>query len=124
MSRENVRAKRVADTLKKELATIFQSKLKDPRVGLITIHEIKISRDLAYANVYVTAMSNSASAHAKECIELLNNASGFIRSELSSNVAMRKIPKLKFFYDEQLEYAEKMDALIQNALSSDEKNNG
>ena len=92
MAKEYDRKERIADLLKKEVAKLIQFKVRDPRVGLITISGVEVSKDLAYATVYVTQLDEQSSedeTKQDEMIVVLNKASGFLRSELSKTNTMR-----------------------------------
>ena len=80
MPREFSRVKRVGDLIQKELANLIHTDLKDPRVGMVTINEANVSRDLAYADIYFTVLPD----HENEAVEaLLNQAGGFLRFQLA-----------------------------------------
>ena len=77
MPREFSRGRRIADQIQHEIAILVQQEVKDPRVGMVTINEVKVSRDLAYADVYFTMLGN---ADHKAAESALTNAAGFLRS--------------------------------------------
>ncbi len=81
MSRVSTRVDKVADLLKKEVALLIQSEVRDPRVGMASVTGVKVSKDLAHASVYVTLLGKSNAEEAQEGIEALNKASGFLRAE-------------------------------------------
>ncbi len=121
MSRVSTRVDKVADLLKKEVALLIQSEVRDPRVGMASVTTVKVSKDLAHAMVYVTLLGKSNAEEAQEGIEALNKASGFLRSMLAKEVSMRITPKLKFIYDDTLAKGQHLTSLIDEALARDER---
>ncbi len=121
MSRVSTRVDKVADLLKKEVALLIQSEVRDPRVGMASVTGVKVSKDLAHASVYVTLLGKSNAEEAQEGIEALNKASGFLRSMLAKEVSMRITPKLKFIYDDTLVKGQHLTSLIDEALARDER---
>ena len=113
MPREFSRSRRVAEQLQRELAGLIGSVLKDPRVGLVTVTAVDVTRDLAYAKVFVSSIGEQGSH--KELIDALQHASGFLRHEIGQVMRLRIIPELRFQYDETLEKAAKLEALIAQA---------
>jgi ribosome-binding factor A len=110
MPREFSRSRRVAEQLQRELAGLIGSVLKDPRVGLVTVTAVEVSKDLAYAKVFVSSMGEQGTR--KELIDALQHASGFLRHELGQLMRLRIMPELRFHYDETEERAAKLEALI------------
>ena len=134
MPREFSRGRRVADHIQKELAVLIQQEVKDPRLGLITINEVKVSRDLGFADVYFTSFTSNT-FRANESIgedaetegqtsispaEVLENAAGFLRSRLAKSLSTRTTPKLRFHYDHTIEQGAKMTLAIKKAIEGDE----
>lgn len=120
MARDFSRTDRIGDVMQRELSSIIQQELKDPRVSMVTIAEVKVSKDLAYAKVYVSVMMEEK---AKETLEGLNKAAGFLRAELAKRMSIRIIPKLSFVYDDTTIKANRISRLIDDAVSSDKKDN-
>lgn len=118
MPREFSRGQRIADLIRKELALIVQKELKDPRITMLTINEVKVSRDLSYADVYYTLLSDTESHLADE---ILSNASGFFRKMLSKVLDTRTTPRLRFHYDLSVENGRRLSSAIEDALAEDEK---
>ena len=83
MAKEYARTQRVADFLQRELAALIQHEVRDPRVGMVSITGVDVSRDMGHAKVYYTSMSANSTDESKECNEALNKAAGFLRSQLS-----------------------------------------
>ena len=117
--RESGRDLRVADFIRDELASIIQREMRDPRVGMVSVNEVRVSRDLGYAEVYVSSLNAESEAARQELIAVLNHAAGYFRSELAKRHKMRTTPKPRFHYDELIESGPRLDALIQHAVRSD-----
>ncbi|MGD9000173.1 MAG: 30S ribosome-binding factor RbfA [Granulosicoccaceae bacterium] len=109
MPKEYPRSQRVADQIQRELAMLIQREIQDPRVHMVSITGVEVTRDLAYAHVYVTTLDD---AHRHDVVEALNHAAGFLRHELGSRMRMRHVPELKFSYDESIERGMQMDKLL------------
>ena len=120
--REFGRGLRVADFVRDELAKIIQHEMRDPRVGMISVNEVSVSKDLAFADVYVSSMEALTAGEREELIGVLNKAAGFFRSELAKRHSMRTTPKPRFHYDETVERGPALEALIDFAVNSDARN--
>ena len=95
------RSEKIGDLFRDEIATIIQKKLRDPRlVKIISVNEVRVTRDLAYADVYVSSFETQNEDQKQELIFSLNGASGFIRTTLSKTHNIRSTPKLRFHYDD------------------------
>lgn len=125
MAKEFSRTQRVSPEMQKELATILQREIKDPRIGMVTVSGVEISRDLAYAKVFVTFLDIQAENHAPNAVEnsikILQGASGFIRTLLGKAMRSRVIPELTFVYDNSLVEGMRMSNLVTNVVRQDTK---
>jgi len=121
MSREFSRTDRVADALQKELAIIIRNEVRDPRIGMVSVNAVEVSRDLSYAKVYVTFVDNPKNCEPSERVAVLNKVSGFLRTALGREVQMRIIPQIKFVFDETVYKAQEISDLIAQALKSDDE---
>ena len=123
MAREFSRTQRIAEQLQRELAQLIQQEVKDPRLGLVTVSGAKVSRDLSYADVYVTVMGSGdeAQAQAEVSVKILNRAAGFLRGRISQMVQMRVVPQLRFHYDASVMRGNYMSSLIEQAVSEDKQ---
>jgi ribosome-binding factor A len=119
MAREFGRTDRVADFLKRELARLLQFELRDPRVGMASVTDVEVTRDLAHAKVFVTVMGKESAAEAQESIDALNNAAGFLRSQVAAASNTRTVPRLRFVYDASVVRGQRMSALIDAAVRQD-----
>lgn len=109
MPKEYPRSQRVADQLQRELAELIQRVVNDPRVHMVSVTGVEVTRDLANARVFVTTLDDS---HRDEVVEALNHAAGFLRHELGHRLRLRSVPHLSFSYDESIEHGLYMDRLI------------
>lgn len=104
------RAERIAERIREELSEILLYEVSDPRLSGIYITDVLIDRELAYANIYVSAVEGSS--RAEEIISGLLHAKGFMRYELSQRIELRTFPDLRFHWDPTLEKAEKIEQII------------
>ncbi|MDA9014948.1 30S ribosome-binding factor RbfA [Porticoccaceae bacterium] len=118
MPKEFSRTERVSDAVQRELASLIRQNVRDPRVGMVSVTDVTVTRDLAIAKVYVSFVGERTSEEIKEGLDALNGASGYLRKLLSSSIALRATPKLNFFYDETGQRSQHLDALIDLAISS------
>lgn len=87
MAQEYSRTQRVADQIQRELASLIQREVKDPRVGMATVSAVEVSRDLSHAKVFVTIFNGSEDEQEIiESVKALNSASGFLRSQLGQRM--------------------------------------
>lgn len=121
MPREFRRSDRVADALQRELAELLRSELKDPRVGMVNITGVEVSRDLSSAKVFVTFIGAEDAVSRDASLAALNGAAGFLRVRLGDLVRMRIIPKLRFIFDVSGDRGHRVGALIDLALASDSR---
>ena len=127
MARDFSRTHRIADQIQKDLSVIIQQEMKDPRIGLVTINSVKVSKDLSFADVYYTSMvldSEDEKEAAEVSQNLLNNAQSFLRTLLAQSIQLRVMPQLRFHYDFTLSNGLKMDRLIREARDSDKNIDG
>lgn len=117
--REFGRDLRVADFIRDEMAEIMQRHMRDPRVGIVSINEVTVSKDLSYADIYVSSVDAPTEAERETLIMVLNKAAGFFRSELAKRHRMRTTPKPRFHYDELVEKGPALEALIESAVNED-----
>ena len=116
MPREFSRGRKVADLIQRELAILIQREVKDPRIGMVTVNEASVSRDLAIADVYFTVLP---AENTDEVEEILNQAGGFLRSELAKILNTRTTPRLRFHYDATIENGTRLSKAIDAARARD-----
>ena len=119
MAKEYSRTQRVADYLQRELAALIQHEERDPRVGMVSITGVNVSRDLGHAKVYYTALERESSEEAAETTEALNRAAGFLRTQLSRDSSMRSVPQLRFYFDASVGQGRHLEDLIRKAAEAD-----
>lgn len=112
MAREFSRSDRVAAEVQRELATTIQMEFRNPKLGFITVNAVRVSRDLDVAKVYVGVM-NADEEQIKESLEILNKSAPWLRHALSSRVRMRRVPELRFVFDESIERGARLTTLIE-----------
>ena len=120
MSREFKRSDRVAQELKKEVAVILQREVKDPRIGMVTVSDVEVSRDLAYAKIFVTFLFNNDQEAISQGMKGLEKASPYIRTLVGKAMRLRIVPELRFIYDESLVEGMRMSNLVSNVIREDE----
>jgi ribosome-binding factor A len=118
MNHNGRRPDRVAELMQRKLAHLIQHEVDDSRLPQwMTILAVDISKDLAYARVYFTAISETPD----DVVALLNESAPFLRTALARNLSLRKVPKLTFVYDTSVEYGKRLTRLIDDANASDER---
>ena len=120
MAQEYSRTQRVADQIQRELAALIQREVKDPRVGMATVSAVEVSRDLSHAKVFVTVLNGGEDQQEiTESVKALNNASGFLRSQLGQRMKLRIVTTLRFHFDDSLSRGNYLSNLIDQARASD-----
>ncbi len=112
MPREFSRSDRVSAQMQKELAELIQREFKDPRLGLVTLSDVKVSRDLAVAKVYVSFLGARGSV--QQNIAALSQHIPLLRRELGKRMRMRIIPELRFLYDDSIERGSRMASILEH----------
>lgn len=123
MPKEYSRSERVADFIKREVALLLQRELRDPRISNANVNAVVVSRDMSTAKIYVTFFDKETAEEAKQAVEVLNGAAGFIRTQVASQHSMRSTPKLRFYFDDSVRQGEHLSNLIDRAIASDESDN-
>ena len=119
MAKEYSRAERVADAVQRELAVLIRDEVRDPRVCMVSITDVDISRDLAYGKIYISFVGDREDDDIKAAVAALNGASGYLRRLLAAQIKLRITPALTFFYDDSGRRGEHLSALIDYAVASD-----
>ena len=113
---------RVADFVRDEVSRILQRDMRDPRVGsFVNVNDVKVSKDLSYADIYVSSLQGNDAKARAELVAVLNRAAGFFRTELAKRHRMRTTPKPRFHYDELVERGPRLEQLIGQAITQDQK---
>lgn len=139
MSESSPRVQRIADLIQRELAMLLQLEVNDPRIGMVSITGVEVSRDLAHARVFVTVMNSGVRGgeadaalpegaldqrEIEENVKALNRAAGYLRSLLSKRLRLRTTPKLQFIYDASIVRGNRLSALIDDAVAADQELHG
>jgi ribosome-binding factor A len=112
------RKDRVSEQIRRELADLIRTELKDPRVGMISITDVEVTADYAHAKVFFSTLAGSE--HVAEVLVGLQKASGFLRRELGKRISIHMTPQLHFVFDQSLERGADLSALIQKAVAISE----
>jgi ribosome-binding factor A len=110
------RRARIADQIQRELAEVIRTELRDPRVGtMVTLTGVEMSRDGSHAKVFFTVLG--AQSAARDAVEGLQSAAGFLRSEIAHRLSTRSVPELHFHFDESVERGVRLSRLIDEAVA-------
>ena len=123
MAKEFGRADRVSQQIQREIAVILQREIKDPRVGMATVSDVELTRDLQHAKVFVTFFLNEED-NVEAGIKVLNDASGYIRILLGKAMKLRVVPEIRFVYDKTLVEGMRISNLITNTVRDDQLRRG
>lgn len=118
MAREFSRTERLGSQLQRELAMLVRDHIKDPRLGMVTIQEVRVVRDLSHAKVFFTMLGGEADAQTAR--KILKEAAPFMRHELGHKLKIRTAPELHFVHDESVAHGAHLSRLIDEAVRSDE----
>jgi ribosome-binding factor A len=123
--KEFSRLDRIADQMQRELAVMIQREVKDPRLdAMITVSGVKVSKDLGYADVYVTVLGKEDKPEViKENMAILKQAAGFLRGRIGQSIKLRVVPQLRFHFDESVQRGQQLSSLIERAVAEDRKRN-
>lgn len=109
------RKDRVCEQIRRELAELMRTELKDPRVGMISITDVEVTADYAHAKVFFSTLAGSENLPA--VMTGLEKASGFLRRELGKRISIHMTPQLHFVFDQSLERGAELSKLIQKAVA-------
>jgi ribosome-binding factor A len=113
------RMRRVDEAIRQVIGDAVAGDLKDPRVGFITVTDVKTSADLRHARVYVSVLGEAgrpSEAQLREAtLEGLRSAHGFLQGRIASELRLKRTPTLEFSYDDTLDRALRVDELIEEA---------
>lgn len=116
MPKEFSRTRRVGEQIQRDLSHLIHERLRDPRLGMVTVQAVDVSRDLQNARVYITVMD---AGQRDSTLEALRHAEGFLRRELGRRMSIRVIPHLRFVYDESIERGARLSSLIDEVVAQD-----
>ncbi|MBO3708464.1 MAG: 30S ribosome-binding factor RbfA [Candidatus Accumulibacter sp.] len=114
-SRSFSRRERVAEQIRRELADLIHSELRDPRVGMVSLTEVAVSADYAHAKVYFSSLAGSDQLDS--VLAGLEHAAGFLRTELGKRISIHMTPQLHFIFDQSLERGAQLSRLISEAAA-------
>lgn len=112
------RVRRLNQLLREELSRLILRELKDPRVGRVTVTGVETTGDLRHAKVYVRTLGDTTPV--EEAIDGLESAAGYLRGELGRTLHLRRIPEFRFLADRTLQKAQRIEALLDEALPDEE----
>jgi len=103
------RSERIQSIIAKNISEILQFEVKNKKVGLVSVTEVRVSSDFSYAKEYVSFIGTK---NPQVNLEALNAAKGFVRSSLASKLDIRKVPELTFVYDDTFDKKDRMDKIL------------
>ena len=106
----SLRSNRVGEQMKKELGEIIGRKIKDPRIGFVTVTDVQVTGDLQQATVYISVLGDEKQK--ENTLLALAKAKGFIRSEIGQRIRLRKTPEIMFEFDESISYGNRIQTLL------------
>jgi ribosome-binding factor A len=125
MAKEFSRTRRVADQIQRNMAELIQMELGDPRLGMVTVTAVEVTREFESARVFFTVLGKELSdkSQIEETTATLNHAAGFLRSALAKRLKLRTTPKLIFVYDSSMERGNQLTDLIKSAVNKPSDDN-
>jgi ribosome-binding factor A len=104
------RTERVADLIRRELSDVLMNRMRDPRLGFVSITGVDVSGDLGHATVWLSSLDGVEGR--AEVIKVLSRAVPFLRRELAPRLGLREVPTLRFLYDESIERGARIEGLL------------
>ncbi|UTA47022.1 30S ribosome-binding factor RbfA [Simiduia sp. 21SJ11W-1] len=123
MAREFKRTDRVADALQRSVSRFIQQEIRDPRIGMVNVNDVTVTRDLAFAKIFVTFVGRETDAECEAALAILNKAAGFLRSLVAKDLDLRTTPRLQFVYDKTTIRGNQLANLIDRAVADDKAKN-
>lgn len=115
----SLRANRVGEQMKKELGDIIGRKIKDPRIGFVTVTDVEVSGDLQQAKVFISVLGDETQR--ENTLKGLAKAKGFIRTEIGQRIRLRKTPEIIFEFDESIDYGNRIETLLHEIKEEDKQ---
>jgi ribosome-binding factor A len=113
-----IRLKRISDRLRELLAEMLVKEIQDPRLASISVTDVKVDRELAYADIFVSAVEGQE--RSKEVLTGLESARGYLRSALAARVDLRVVPRLRFHWDPTPEKADHIERILAELRAAEE----
>lgn len=120
-TRSTERELRLGDLLRDAVAEVLLGETRDPRIGMVSVTEVRVSRDMGVADVYVRSLPAAEGTRRAELLAALRHAAGFMRSKIARRNALRATPRLRFRYDDLVETGPRLEALIDRAMAADRR---
>jgi ribosome-binding factor A len=114
-----LRSARIADRIREELSGMLVQEISDPRLAGVSITDVTVDREMAYAEIYFSALEGSQRAN--EILEGFIHAQGYLRRELAKRIDLRTFPRLRFHWDPTFERADHIETLIASLHQSQDK---
>lgn len=115
---ESRRLTRLGQQIQEEVSEIIRRRMKDPRLGFVTVTGVRVTADLSFAYVYVSAMGTSQEAD--QTFRCLTSAAGFIRTELGKRLRVKHVPELRFKYDDSCERVARIESMLRELNREDD----
>ncbi|BAU57829.1 ribosome-binding factor A [Halorhodospira halochloris] len=119
MAKDYPRSRRMAEQIRRELDEVIREDVDDPRVGSVTLSEVQVSRDLGQAHIYVSVLGAQAE-EVESCVEVLNQAHGFLRTRVAKKIRSKRMPQLRFVHDTAFDRAARLSAIIDEVAPQSE----
>lgn len=115
MAKEFSRTRRVGEQIQRDLAQLIPREVRDPKLGMVTVADVEVTRDYSLAKVFVTVLG----AEPEVSVRILTGASGHLRHMLGQRLMLRTVPALKFIYDDTTQRGNHLSRLIDEAVDKD-----
>lgn len=116
------RIKKLTIDIKREISFIINTRIKDPRIGFVTITDARLSADGKYLDIYLSILGGGPEAD--KSLEALKKCSGFIKKSLSEKVKLRNVPELKFIYDDSIDRGMRISEILKTINTKGNDNIG
>jgi len=113
------RPRRVGEQIRKDIASLLNKGIKDPRIGFVSVMEVRMSPDLAYANVYVSLLGSDSERESS--LIGLRKASGWIRRQIGRQLRLKQTPEIRFFQDTTLDEVERLEEVFREIHAEEEQ---
>jgi ribosome-binding factor A len=104
--------------IQREISDILRKEVKNPKLGFLTVTDVEVTTDLSFAKIYVSILGKGYQK--KEALEALDQSKGYIRSALAKRLTTRKVPELKFVFDESLEYSNHINTILKDIQNEED----